>query len=788
MHLKLPFIATGHSILICLLAILILTACLPGEGDVAAKYNRINQRTAVENAAISLNQAAQAMTAYRVAAGMRIKGPLGDTMLTTLPSISDKDNLEPAPPVGVSVVPCGKFGALAYFNQSPKGLPPLTMVNSTMARTLADRFGGKNVGIKYPNGTIEMPLLTKDMDDCNVGGDILPGSPIMASGFQYKDDTLPDRRKVTWPSVDRAVTVKCPAGYEGVIKREKKCTLIFNEYEAEREKGEILIGGDKTPNPKSRMDKTWRCESNDAPPTADEILKFCRNPADGLTKPDDNAIEMNVDSLQQILSSTGPGYYTFKCRRTAADPTACEATPYTPTLPNTFLRCDKVNTPPLYVTNPAIPLTLEPSGNIIGNPAVNQSCGRGWTGKLTARYLVRRCNLYQTTDGAEILLKQSQTIYYIAYAAAQCSIRVRTQVQCPVGNLSGMLPIERDLIMLKPAALDWRPRIPGLVEWSTGKIATNDSRDEVKTEAAVNDPTHGKVPYIIADISQAELAASESNNTEWSLKLANALKRADEDSISMAIVPGSCNNDGEPCKQEAGGEITIVVDKSTANPLRLYSATGFTLPNLQCVDKTTFDPIPSNYCHPLLGSDQPKACKGNGICLKTGLPDYQVTGTNLADVLDSYLSIVTKPELLPPDVSVTIMPLSGTVFPMFNEESSACSLGQAQAFSYTMVFANSLTQGDQAINFECRNTKYTTLYSLIAASLNSFVSAGGQMKIYATSGYDASLWSVVSMGGPFNSNDLDVGGKVGSSLADWLKNPPTTRTGTFTGNPCTYLN
>ncbi len=73
-----------------------------------------------------------------------------------------------------------------------------------------------------------MPTLTKGMDDCTVGPDILPGSPIAAAGFQYKEDALPDPQKVIWPSVDRAVTVKCPTGFEGVIQREKKCTLIFN--------------------------------------------------------------------------------------------------------------------------------------------------------------------------------------------------------------------------------------------------------------------------------------------------------------------------------------------------------------------------------------------------------------------------------------------------------------------------------------------------------------------------------------------------------------------------------
>lgn len=769
---RLPFLPTGHPALLCqpvMLAVtLTLTACLPGEGDVAANYNRINQRAAVENAALSLYQAAQAMTAYRVAAGLRRKQPLGDGMLTELATIEDQDNPKPIPPLGVSVVPCGKFGALAYFNQPPKGLPPLNMISSTMARTLAARFGGENVGFRFANGQTDMPALTKDMDDCTVGPDILPGSPIAAAGFQYQEDTLPDRRKVTWPSVDRTVTVRCPAGFEGVIKREKKCTLIFNEYEAEREKGEILIGGDKTPNPKSRMDKTWRCESNDAPPTADEILKFCRNPADGLTKPDDNAIEMNVDSLQQILSSTGPGYYTFKCRRTATDPTACDATPYTPTLPNTFLRCDKVSTPPLYVTNPVIPLTLDASGDVIGNPAANLSCGRGWTGKLTARYLVRRCNLYQTVDGgAPLLLRQSQTIYHITYAAAQCSTTINTTVQCPVGNTAGRLPVVRRMTMVKPVALDWRPAIPGTADWSTSTISTNDSRLEIKEMAA-------EKGFIVPDTTRAELEAADTN-TEWALKLAAAMERRDPSSMDNKVV--ACDNTGEPCKVEASTDIRIVVDQTSSRPLASLLGGTFTLPNLQCVAGT-------GTCHPLLGRNQPKTCSGECLVDTTKGATTTISGGNYELLLESYLAVVTKN--LPPDVTITVDRVSnGNSLTLFTDLGSICDLAAAKT-PRLMVFGYALTNGNNnyTSTVSCpalSGQAYNRPYDLLSDAISSFVGKGGQLRVYS-SGEFASLWATAGIAGT-SGNELAETGSASQALADWIKNPIGS-TPVSLGNPC----
>lgn len=609
---------------------LLFTACLPGESDVAERYNNINQRAAVENAGLSLAQAAQNLTTYRVAKVTVRKSPLDDAMLTTLPTINEQENPKPASPAGVKVVNCGKFGSLAYFTAQPKGLPPLKSISSTMIRALAARFGGQNVGLSL-NGQIEKPVLTKNMSNCTVDNDILPGSPIFASGFEYKDDRLPDKKKVTWPSVTRNVTIPCPSGYQGVIKRDQKCTLISNEQDTERETGQIKVGGYDTLNPRVRLDKQWRCETTNNPPTATEIATFCRDPSKNMAKPNDNAIELKADSLQQILTATGPGYYTFKCRTTPDNPTACDVTPFTSTLPNTFLRCDKINTQPLYVTNPISPLTLDASGNVIGNPAATQDCGRGWTGKLTARYLVRRCNLYKTVDGgAPQLLKQTQTIYHIAYAAAQCSTRVSTRVQCPVGNLSGTVPIVRDLIMLKPAALDYRPRIPGVVDWSTSQMSTNDSRDEIKTEAVAKG-------FVIPDISRADLA-SASDTTEWSLKVANAMKRADEDSISMPLF--SCDPAGQTCVPPTSGQplsgVLFVIDKS---PLALsggYSGpTTLNYRNKLCVGGT-------GTCSAFLGDTQ-TTCTGGGIC---GLGSQQsVSGANVAEAVSKYIEDFVRPNL-----------------------------------------------------------------------------------------------------------------------------------------------
>ncbi len=61
-----------------LLALASLTACLPDEGDVSARYNAINQRAHIENVAGSLATSAQNLSAYLAASQMKRKTPLQD--------------------------------------------------------------------------------------------------------------------------------------------------------------------------------------------------------------------------------------------------------------------------------------------------------------------------------------------------------------------------------------------------------------------------------------------------------------------------------------------------------------------------------------------------------------------------------------------------------------------------------------------------------------------------------------------------------------------------------------
>ncbi|MFN8343971.1 MAG: hypothetical protein U0X91_03150 [Spirosomataceae bacterium] len=736
-----------------------LTSCLPGESDVAERYNRINQRAAVQNTGLSLAQAAQSLATYRIAAATVRKSPLDDASLTTLPTISDQENPEPVPPQGMGVVPCGKFGALAYFTAQPKGIPPLNTVSSTMARSLATRFGGQNVGLNLPNSTIEMPPIAKTMTDCHVGSDIMAGSPIAASGFQYKDDRLPDKKKVTWPSVTRNVTIPCPSGYQGVIKRDQKCTLVYDEHDTTPETGEILVGGYNTPNKKVRPNKEWRCQTADGSASADEIARFCRDPTKNMIKPDDLAINLKADSLQQILDTTGPGFYQYKCRANSDGTNSCDAEPYVSTQPDSFLRCDKINTPPLYVTNPVTPLTLDASNHLIGNPAAIQSCGRGWNGKLTARYLVRRCNLYQTVDGVEQLLKQSQTIYYIAYAAAQCATRVRTQVQCPVGNLSGKLPVERDLVMLKPVALDWRPRIPGMADWSTSETATNDSRQEVKDEAAVNDLTRGKVPYIVPDISRTDLASASTPET-WSLKLAEAMKKRDPTSISTDIVPGSCNNDGDPCKTAVNSnEIVIYYDNGNNKPLENIIGDSFTYRKLTCSNGT-------DTCHPLLGPRQ-AAC--NGLCADDGTL-ITVSGDNFKELLLDYINKIASKNL-PAGFSISVQERSITL-PYFNEPSSMCELAGTNAKRIILIgFYNPGYEGTLGNNLICPFLApggYNTMIAMASDAVQKYREYG-DLALYAN--HIGNIGADGFMGGiGVRADLLKDDGAITQKLQSWLSN------------------
>ncbi|WP_147276949.1 hypothetical protein [Runella aurantiaca] len=698
------------------------------------------------------------------------KSPLGDTALTTLPTIPEDRRPKPVHPVGVVVKPCGAFGTLAYFNRQPRGLPPLAVIGGSMMRAMALRFGGENVGIRTTNGVTELPVLTQTVADCNsVDADILPGSPIFAAGFDYNDTALPDRKEVTWPTVARYITIPCPSGFDGVIKREQKCQLQYDPLSEEHEEGEILIGGDKTPNKKARINKTWDCDTAaDGPATADEITAFCRDPTDVLAKPADSPLAMQAKNMRVLLEDNNPnGFYDFKCRGSGGD---CTAAPVTnPEVPKgTYYRCEQSSAQtPYYVVNPQRPLQLDGAGNVVGGGA-SQDCGRNWTGDLTARYQVRRCNLYRNNGSGEELVRQSQTLYHIAYAGAKCSTTVNTTVACPVGNAAGRLPVVRRMTMVKPAALDWRPAIPGTADWSTSTISTNDSRQEIKDMA-------DEKGFIVPDTTRAELDAADTN-TEWALKLAAAMERRDPSSMDNKVV--ACDNTGEPCKVESSSEIRIVVDQTSSRPLASLLGGTFTLRNLQCVAGT-------GTCHPLLGDDQPKTCSGR--CLvdaSKGPTDITISGGNYELLLESYLAAVTKN--LPPDVTITVDRVSnGNSLALFTDTGSICDLAAAKT-PRLMVFGYALTNGNNnyTSTISCpalSGQAYNRPYDLLSDAISSFVGKGGQLRVYS-SGEFASLWATAGIAGT-TGNELVEAGSASRALADWIKNP-IGGTPVSIGNPC----
>lgn len=477
--------------LACLgISALLLASCLPGEDDLA-RESEFNQRTQINNTAYSLYQTANNMAAYLTGQSRRVKAPLSETYITN--KASAENNIEPSPPEGVKVVKCesGMLGAMVYFTQNPKGIPPLAISGSAMARKLAERHDERYVGW-YENGRITLPKLAEE-NGCTDTNGIVEGSPIFLAGFAYGSDDgnpiiLPDPNKATWPKVGKAVTLPCPSGFSGSITRKQDCKLITDEDGAEAEDitfrtGVVEMGSVQDPGYELkavRKKKRWECDpsqNKNVPPTTDEIMKFCRNDANNMEKPDDNVITLTAESFKQILEGSGPGYYTYACRRNADGTNKCDTIPYTPTLPQTTLRCDRNAIPERYVINPKLPIEVDDAGNVVsdtpgatktGTIVGDAECGNGWRGDLIAGYEVRACQLVKTVDGVETPIKQAQTIYKIGYVGARCKAPPKEAAyDCP-RPYSGDVILREENSMTKPLALQLQPAARG--EWSKSII------------------------------------------------------------------------------------------------------------------------------------------------------------------------------------------------------------------------------------------------------------------------------------------------------------------------------
>lgn len=533
--------------LVSLLGFLAVTGCLPGEQDVSEKYNDINQRTQIENTGMSLMQAANSMTAYLVADSMRLKAPLSDEGITGLRSV--KDNVKPTMPPGVIAVPCGGDGiaSLAYFTAQPKGVPDLKNSGETMAKALSQRFGAAFVGFKKSGDGIQLPKVAADVG-CTVGGDIIANSPIFAAGFEYKGyegtlgAVLPDAQMATQPSILRDITLPCPSGMQGVIKREQECKLISSSDK--KEKAKVQLGDDKYANTVSRLDKEWRCNPDLATPlspTADEITQYCIDPNAGLAKQPDNTINLATDNVKRILE-TGAGVYDFKCRRNADGTNSCDAQPYTPpaNVPrNTVLRCDPRPVPEQYVINPVLPVQVDSAGKVISEtPAAtktgailgNRSCGQGWMGDLIAGYQVRACQLVKIENGVTTPIKLAQTIYKIGYVGARCTAPPKEATYSCPRPYDGNVILRESNYMTKPLALqlgnapagDWSPstipwRFPGFGfgnanAETVARAAQEDYRISFWPLEGVQNPDFSSLltatmkPYMEKDITGCKLA------------------------------------------------------------------------------------------------------------------------------------------------------------------------------------------------------------------------------------------------------------------------------------------
>jgi hypothetical protein len=497
----------------------LLCGCLPGEDDVAKRYNDINQRAHIQNTGNSLMQAAHNMVGYMTADSMKLKAPLDQVPITDLGTA--ENNVVPKDPPGVKVVTCdtNMFGAAAYFTEQPKGVPPLSLVGETMRASLTKRFGGQSVGWHSKGESIMPPLWTDAGCDSNLEG-IADYSPIFVAGFVYNGDehgrmVLPDPALATQPEIKREVTLPCPGGYHGVIMRPQSCKLKSGESDEVEEVtfvtnvhqrgGETQSAGHELQA--VRKKKIWDCYpavGANLTATAEEIAHFCRDPSQDMTKPDDNLTIVHLDNIKEYLESnkTRNEYYEVACRESADGSNSCHTTPYTPVIPDTFLRCDSANSPERYVINPKLPVEVNEAGNVVtatpeaantGAIVGNHECGHGWTGDLIAGYKARACQLIKRENGVETPIKLAQTIYQIGYVGARCKTPpLESTYNCP-WPLGGQMILREEHQMTKPLALQLQTAARG--EWANSFIPYSANVNAETQERASNQN------YIISNVN-----------------------------------------------------------------------------------------------------------------------------------------------------------------------------------------------------------------------------------------------------------------------------------------------
>jgi hypothetical protein len=567
------------------LATLLVSACLPGEDDVAKKYNDINQRAHIENTGNSLMQAANNTAGYLTAKSMRRKAPLNEIPLTQFTTVDD--NSEPALPPGIGIAKCegGMLGAMAFFIEQPKGVPPLSQSGQTMMRALSERFGGHMVGW-HGSGQTTLPQIVEDVG-CEPIDGIVENSPIFAAGFVYGEDngdpiSLPDPNKVTYPTVSRDLTLPCPSGYSGVIQRKQDCKLETDEDGEDAEKVTFKTGKIDVAHVQEggyeleavRIKKRWECdESQDVkvPPSASEIAAFCRNNADNMEKPGDNTIPIQLENFKENLETGGTGnYYQVICREGAEGTGLCRNQRYTPPAGWT-IKCDNEPQDPRYVVNPTFETTgvrtqplVDWDNGLITPSGTEVDCGRGWDGDIKWEYQLRQCSLY-SPEGV-IAPEQPKTIYWMGQVAMKCKREPKPGenwiAECPVGV--GDIFIKKrylmnDFVALKPKSYDKGQASVGEVFVGTADAKTEErlQKDEFKDTSRLCGEVGGP------DWDDCNRKTASALNTAGSDKAFSDAIMAAVGSPAMSSIPIACNTEGQTCKTMGDVKhLIILVDRS----------------------------------------------------------------------------------------------------------------------------------------------------------------------------------------------------------------------------------
>ena len=755
-----------------LILALLLSGCLPDDSEIS--INQINRKTHIENVARSLASTAQDYSRYLVESNMKRRTPLADeTILSEKTEDLTITNIQkPVPPDNVHVGQCGDYGAIAYFTAIPKGVGSLLQNGTAMAASLirSSFLDADSIGMKMAT-TIQLPKKGIELG-CTVGNDIADGSPIVVVGFNQPEGMvgMPDPSKVTEPVFTREISVPCPSGTNGAIAREQVCYLKSKDNEVNKESGSFVV--DTTSNEFQRKNRYWECTPDLAsplsPPSNEEVTAYCHDSANDIIKHADDAVATQIINIKDALEKNDPNAsYIFFCRPKKDGSNTCEAKPYTPPA-ETYLVCDQDTPLPRFVLNPNVPLQLNAQGEVIGDAGAVRDCGRGWSGKMTARYLARRCKLMKTNnDDTTSVISTAQTIYRIGYAQGQCERDIETTVACPA-NIPGSdpnrrLPVMRHARMLKPVALDWSEYSPSPGAWDNTQMAGTDSRAEVLLTAAMSAPN--KSPAVVPAITRGELGAI-SDNRIWSETLVDAMRKSDPTSIEAPIV--SCNNSGDPCGIGVpNNAIEIWVDTF---PLQNhYSGGDFELPVRTCT-------ITGNRCNPLLGDIQPTIC-GGGQCLEDGVA--RIWGSNFEEYLGRFIETVKNP--LPPDNTLTRVD-PATSLPMLNDPNVICQLASSTT-PRIIIFAHFDEYQPLKGPTECpalAGKTYLSIRDMIDDAADVYKRRGGDLLLFANH------ITLGNEGQPVHHeirvNDIMPGGIVSETLSNWFVNPIPRP------NPCSYVN